>query len=60
MAGALWCSSLGNNWMKVHGTLRVTPAMQAGLADRVFDMSDLVALIEQAEAPMPADLSESA
>src|SRR5437660_7614989 len=40
------------NWMKVHGSLRVTPAMQAGLADRVFDMADLVALIEQAEAPM--------
>jgi IS1 family transposase len=41
------------NWMKVHKTLRVTPAMQAGLADRVFDMADLVALIEQAEAPVP-------
>jgi len=47
------------NWIRVHRTLRVTPAMQAGLADRVFDMSDLVALIEQAEAPMPASLSES-
>jgi IS1 family transposase len=46
------------NWMKVHKSLRVTPAMQAGLADRVFDMSDLVELIEQAEAPMPAELSE--
>src|SRR5439155_16768858 len=46
------------NWMKVHKTLRVTPAMQAGLADRVFEMSDLVALIEQAEAPQPASLSE--
>ena len=47
------------NWMKVHKTLRVTPAMAAGLADRVFDMVDLVALIEQAEAPQPARLSES-
>ena len=47
------------NWLKIHGTLRVTPAMAAGLADRVFDMTDLVALIEQAEAPMPAELSES-
>jgi len=47
------------NWIKIHKTLRVTPAMQAGLADRVFDMSDLVALIEQAEAPQPATLSES-
>ena len=40
-----------------HKTLRVTPAMAAGLADRVFDMTDLVALIEQAEAPQPASLS---
>jgi len=46
------------NWMKIHKTLRVTPAMQAGLADRVFEMADLVALIEQAEAPVPAALSE--
>ena len=40
------------NWTKIHKTLRVTPAMAAGLADRVFDMADVVALIEQAEAPM--------
>lgn len=46
------------NWTKVHKTLRVTPAMAAGLADRVFDMCDVVALIEQAEAPQPAILSE--
>lgn len=51
--------SVWYNWMKVHKTLRVTPAMQAGLADRVFEMTDLVALIEQAEAPQPARLSES-
>ncbi|MGH9408623.1 MAG: IS1 family transposase [Vicinamibacterales bacterium] len=50
--------SVWYNWMKVHKTLRVTPAMQAGLADRVFEMADLVALIEQAEAPMPAEMSE--
>jgi IS1 family transposase len=54
---ALYC--VWYNWMKIHKTLRVTPAMQAGLSDRVFDMSDLVALIEQAEAPQPVNLSES-
>ena len=43
----------------IHKTLRVTPAMQAGLSDRVFEMADLVALIEDAEAPKPANLSES-
>ena len=46
------------NWTKIHKTLRVTPAMAAGLTDRVFDISDIVALIEQSEAPMPAGLSE--
>lgn len=41
--------SVWYNWMKVHKTLRVTPAMEAGLADTVFEMTDLVALIERAE-----------
>jgi len=41
--------SVWYNWMNVHKTLRVTPAMEAGLADRVFEMTDLVELIEQAE-----------
>ena len=50
--------SVWYNWMKIHSTLRVTPAMAAGLADKVFDTADLVTLIEQAEAPQPASLSE--
>jgi IS1 family transposase len=41
--------SVWYNWMKVHTTLRVTPAMQAGLSDTVFEMLELVELIEQAE-----------
>jgi IS1 family transposase len=45
------------NWTKVHKTLRVTPAMAAGLTDRVWEMSEIVELIEQAEAPTPADVS---
>ena len=48
------------NFCRIHKSLRVTPAMEAGLTDRVFEMSDLVELIEQAEAPVPAGLSESA
>jgi len=42
------------NWTKVHKTLRVTPAMAAGLTDRVWDMADVVAMIEQSEMLVPA------
>ena len=37
------------NWTKIHKTLRVTPAMAAGLTERVWDMADVVALIEESE-----------
>ena len=42
------------NWTKVHKTLRVTPATAAGLTDRVWEMADVVALIEEAEMLVPA------
>jgi hypothetical protein len=34
----------------VHQTLRVTPAMAAGVADKVLEMSELVAVVEAADA----------
>ena len=40
------------NWTRIHKTLRVTPAMAAGLTDRVWDMADVVALMDTA-APKP-------
>jgi IS1 family transposase len=46
------------NFTKVHKTLRVTPAMAAGLTDRVWDMADVVALIEKSEALVPAAHAE--
>jgi IS1 family transposase len=34
------------NFCRVHQTLRVTPAMQAGLADHVWELEELVALLD--------------
>lgn len=33
------------NYCRIHQTLRVTPAMAAGLTDRVWDVTDLIALM---------------
>lgn len=38
-----------HNFIKIHSSLRVTPAMAAGVTRRVFDVSDLVALLVEAE-----------
>jgi IS1 family transposase len=38
------------NFIRVHQTIRCTPAMAAGLTDHIFDMSDLVELIESRES----------
>ena len=46
---ALWY-----NFVRIHKTLKVTPAMEAGIADRLWSMEDVVALIdEQAERAAP-------
>lgn len=40
------------NFVRTHQTLRMTPAMAAGLTDRLWDVSDLVAIIDaEEEAP---------
>ena len=40
------------NFMRIHQTLRVTPAMAAGVTDRLWDMNDLVKVLEDWEADM--------
>jgi len=35
------------NFAKIHKTLRVTPAMQAGLMDRWMEISDIVKLTDK-------------
>jgi IS1 family transposase len=40
------------NFVRIHQTLKVTPAMAAGLTDRLWDIQDLVALVDaNEEAP---------
>ena len=37
------------NFCRIHGTLRVTPAMEAGVSSTVWEVSDIVRLLERAE-----------
>jgi hypothetical protein len=40
------------NFTRMHSTLRMSPAMAAGVSDRLWDMSDIVALADaREEAP---------
>ena len=41
------------NFTKIHKTLRTTLAQAAGLTDRVWDMAEIVRLLEEVEAPQP-------
>jgi IS1 family transposase len=42
------------NFVRMHKTLRMTPALAAGVADRLWTMEDIVALIDaREEAPKP-------
>jgi len=40
------------NFVRIHQTLKVTPAMEAGLTERLWKLEDIVALIDAA-APAP-------
>ena len=39
------------NFVRLHGKVRVSPAMAAGVTDRLWEVSDIVALVEAADAP---------
>jgi IS1 family transposase len=38
------------NFVRIHKTLRVTPAMAAGVSDRLWEIADIAMLVEAAEA----------
>jgi hypothetical protein len=38
------------NFVRIHKTLRVTPAMAAGVTDRLWEIADIVALVEAQDA----------
>lgn len=42
------------NFAKIHNTLRVAPAMAAGVTDRLYEVSDLVGLLIESEAKKAA------
>ena len=39
-----------NKRVRIHQTLRVTPAMEAGVAERLWDLSDIVRIVDEWEA----------
>lgn len=39
------------NFVRIHKTLKVTPAMEAGIADHLYELSDIVSLIDEKQAP---------
>ena len=41
------------NFCKIHQTLRVTPAMEAGISDHVWSLDELVALLSPSAVPIP-------
>ena len=41
------------NFIRIHKSLRVTPAMEAGLSETVWDMDDLRIMDERAPKPGP-------
>jgi IS1 family transposase len=38
------------NFVRIHSTIRMSPAMAAGISERLWEMSDIVALIDAREA----------
>jgi IS1 family transposase len=49
-AAAVALHYMAYNFVKIHKTLRVTPAMAAGVTDHVWELDEIVGLLEEREA----------
>ena len=48
-AAAIALHTMYYNFVRIHQTLEVTPAIAAGVTDKLWEMEDLVAMLEQWE-----------
>jgi hypothetical protein len=48
------------NFVRIHTSLRMTPAMAAGVTDKLWEIGDIVALFEAKEADKPAVRGQTA
>jgi hypothetical protein len=48
-AAAIALHTMYYNFVRIHQPLKVTPAMAAGVTDKLWEMEDLVAMLEQWE-----------
>jgi hypothetical protein len=48
-AAAIALHTMYYNFVRIHQKLRVTPAMAAGVTDQLWEVSDIVAMLEQWE-----------
>ncbi|MBI3047883.1 MAG: IS1 family transposase [Acidobacteria bacterium] len=53
-AAAVALTYFAYNFIKIHRTLRVAPAMAAGVTDRLWEVSDIVELLQRAESKKAA------
>lgn len=47
------------NWLRIHKTLKVTPAMEAGLTERVWEGSDILEVMDAETCPKSAALTRN-
>ena len=45
------------NFVRIHQTLKVTPAMEAGVTDHLWTVEDVIAMVDEWEAAQKAENS---